>query len=180
MLRQLALHEGIKLHYYLDTLGNTTNGIGFNVTARGVHELERMIGRKLNAVGDITTVEACQVCLQDIARVERAVLVYFPEYASLNDVRKRVCLDLAFNIGFKALGFKHCIADIKIGDWSSAAVELHKAHWALQVEPSVDLAADAAAILNERVRGRADRLARMLLTGQDSPDFASVVVPNLA
>lgn len=168
MLAQLIEHEGLRLQFYTDTLGNVTDGIGFNVTARGVGELERMIGRKINAEGDITSDEAKAVCLQDIARVERAVRVYFPEYDRLNEVRQRVVIDLAFNIGFRALGFKHCIEDIKKQDWSGAAVELHKAHWAIQVEPSVDLTADAAKVANEPIRGRADRLARMLLTGMDA------------
>lgn len=168
MLAQLELHEGLKLHVYCDTLGNETLGIGYNVTARGLEEFTRTVGHTIvPGPACITSAEARRQCLADIARVERAVIVHFPPYPSLGDVRQRVVLDLAFNIGFSALGFKRCAAAIARRDWSTAAVELHKAHWAQQVEPDVDLHADAVAIHNERVRGRADRLARMLLTGED-------------
>ncbi len=167
MQEQLCLHEGVKLRFYLDTEGNKTWGVGFNVTARGQSELERILERPLNEIGECRRSEVMRVLALDIERVQKAVMLYFPPFADLNEVRQRVVVDLAFNMGFNALGFKKCIAAITKKTWSTAAVELHKAHWAKQVEPSVDLNADAVAIHNEPIRGRADRLAKMLLTGED-------------
>lgn len=164
MLKQLQLHEGIELQLYPDTEGNDTLGIGYNVAARTLEEFNRTIGRKIDVAAKpcITHDEAVQQCLADITRVERAVVVHFPEYQLLNEVRQRVCVDLAFNIGFKALGFKKCIAAIKINDWSWAARELIKSHWSTQVQPGVK-----ASLTNTKIQGRADRLSRMLLTGAD-------------
>lgn len=165
MREQLVLHEGLLLHPYLDTLGNTTIGVGYNVTARGWDDWDRITGNRDHQ--GVLRGDALKVLDADVRRVERAVLALWPFYARLDEVRQRVAIDLSFNVGMKALGFKRTIAACERGDWSEAAMELHKAHWALQVEPGVDLDADAAAILNEKIRGRADRLARMLLTGQD-------------
>ncbi len=167
MQNQLILHEGLRLQYYTDTLGNITWGVGFNVTARGVNEIQRILGRPLDSTGDATADEVKRVLTLDIQRVQQALLTHAPWVASLSEVRQRVFVDLAFNIGLAIMGFKRCLQAASTGNWSVAAIELHKAHWAQQVESSVDLAADAAKILNEQIRGRADRLAKMLLTGVD-------------
>lgn len=159
MLQQLELHEGFRAEPYADTEGNATVGIGYNVTARGYEQLEEIIGRKLGAAPVVTLDEARRACLADIARVERATRVRFPEYAKLDEVRQRVVIDLAFNIGYRALDFVKCIAAIKQRNWSYAARELYRSKWALQVGDG-----------EGGRRDRCDRLAQMLLTGVD---FAS-------
>ena len=164
---QLVLHEGERLTPYTDTLGNETVLVGYNVTARGWEQIGHILDRRIVGPVPFTHDDAMAVLDYDIARVQQAVRTYAPWYDALNEVRQRVCVDLAFNIGLSALGFKHTIAAVKTHDWSDAAVELHKAHWATQVEPSADVTEDAAQIQNDRVRGRADRLAKMLLTGND-------------
>jgi lysozyme len=167
MEAQLVLHEGVKLRPYLDTDENWTLGVGYNVTARGLDDFERIIGRTLDwspfgldptapQPDLITRDEALEVLRADIVRVDQATRVYFPEYASLDPIRQRVCLDLAFNLGFRALGFKNTIAAVKQHDWSTAARELFKSKWAYQVGDGPGGRYD-----------RADRLAHMLLTGQD-------------
>lgn len=169
MLAQLALHEGVELSPYVDTLGNTTVGIGYNVTARGWDDWDAITGNRDHQ--GVLRSDCYKVCLADIARVERVLIVHVAFYNDVDPVRQRVLVDLTFNIGLKSLGFVNCLAAIERKDWSTAAMELHKAHWAQQVEPGVDLSADAAKILNEQIRGRADRLARMLLTGQEPNDI---------
>lgn len=158
MLAQLELHEGVRLRTYLDTEDNETLGIGYNIEARGLEDFERTIGRKIDTAANpcITMQEARLQCLADIKRVEHAVIVHFPEYESLSEVRQRVVIDLAFNIGFRALAFKQTIAAVKRRDWSTATRELYKSKWAYQVDdgPGGHF-------------GRADRLGRMLLTGED-------------
>lgn len=161
---QLCLHEGVKLRVYKDTKGYDTLGVGYNVAARGMDEFERIIGRKvvLSRTSDcITREEAMQVLGADVARVEKAVVLHFPTYLQLNEVRQRVVLDMAFNLGMKALAFKACIADVEHSDWSGAAKELFRSEWAYQVDDGPG-----------GRYGRADRLSYMLLTGKD------VVGPN--
>jgi lysozyme len=165
-MAQLILHEGVRLTPYVDTLGNWTIGVGYNITARGYDALEKAAGRKI-APRDgmtekvrITREEAIAVLRADIARLVQVVPIYFPEFNNLNEVRQRVVLDLAFNMGLKALGFKNCIAAVKARDWSKATRELYKSRWAYQVDDGPG-----------GHRGRCDRLGGMLLTGADATDI---------
>jgi lysozyme len=158
MEAQLILHEGLRLRAYRDTLDNWTVGVGYNLTGRGVTALEQTLERRVGPIEKVklTRDEAVRMLRVDLERVEKAVRVYFPEYDALNEARQRVCVDMAFNMGFKALGFKQCITAIKASDWSTAARELFKSRWAGQVGDGPGKHYD-----------RADRLSTMLLTGHD-------------
>ncbi len=159
MIAQLILHEGIRLAPYLDTMGNWTIGVGYNITGRGITDLESVCARSLRgdtALIRITRDEALAMLAADIQRVQRAVIAHMPTFPSLNEIRQRVCVDLAFNIGWHALDFKRCIAAITRSDWSQAARELYTSRWALQVGDG-----------QGGRRDRCDRLAGMLLTGTD-------------
>jgi lysozyme len=166
MLSQLVLHEGLRLQPYLDTEDNWTVLVGYNLSARGWDDIERTLGRKIAPPActqeepfghpQLTNDDAMKVLRADIERVQSAVLVYFPEYAALSEVRQRVALDMAFNMGLRALGFKQTIAAVKRRDWSTASRELYKSKWARQVGDGPGGRVD-----------RCDRLAQMLLTGND-------------
>jgi lysozyme len=156
MEEQLLLHEGLRLTPYVDTVGKTTVGVGYNVTDRGVGALEQAIGRKVGTDIRLTHDEAMAALRADIVRVERAVRVAFPEYDWLDEVRQRVVCDMAFNLGYGALAFKQCIAAIRRRDWSAASRELWKSKWSTQVGDGPGGHYD-----------RADRLTNMLLTGRD-------------
>lgn len=163
VLAQLVLHEGIRLEVYLDTLGNETIGIGYNVTSRGFDFMERTIGRKLKGHVTITRAEALQVCALDVERVQKAITIHWPHYSKLDEVRQRVAVDMAFNMGFGALGFKQAIAAVERRDWSKASRELYKSTWANQVGDGEGGKFD-----------RCDRLARILLTGQEPTDIPAI------
>lgn len=156
---QLILHEGLKLRSYVDTEGYWTIGCGYNLSARGKEFLEKTIGRKVPGdIGEltITKAEALKVLRADIARITDVVRKLLPVFDTLSDVRQRVCVDMSFNMGMKALGFKKAIDAVNRGDWSRAARELYQSKWARQVDDG------------EGGRfGRADRLAQMLLTNVD-------------
>jgi lysozyme len=159
MAEQLILHEGLRLTPYKDTVGKWTVLVGYNLSDRGVGYLEQVLGRKIptNILEmHFTREDALKVLDADIARLEAAVPVHFPEYLQLDEVRQRVCLDLAFNMGLRALGFHNTIACIRVRDWSAACRHLWKSKWASQVGDGPGKHWD-----------RADRLTRMLLTGQD-------------
>lgn len=155
MVEQLVLHEGLQTDVYIDTEGNETVGVGYNVTARGWDVFENLAGREIDN-DTVTEAEALKVLRYDIDRTEAAVRVHFPEYDRLSEVRQRVCVDMAFNMGFKALSFKQTIAAVKRGDWSTAVRELYKSRWAYQVDDGPG-----------KKFGRADRLGQMLLTNID-------------
>jgi GH24 family phage-related lysozyme (muramidase) len=166
MKSQLVLHEGLKLLPYLDTEDNWTVLVGYNLTARGWDDIERTLGRAIAppdatdaapfGTPHLTEADALKVLEVDILRVQKAALIAFPEMVALNEVRQRVCLDMAFNMGLRALGFKQAIAAIKRKDWSKASRELYNSKWARQVGDGPGGKVD-----------RCDRLASMLLTGND-------------
>lgn len=149
MLEQLELHEGFRPVPYEDSEGNTTIGIGYNVTARGYHSLEAVLGRPIGDPPRVSEAEARAMCVADINRIEAEIPKYFPFYSQLNEVRQRVVLDMCYNMGYSVLEFKRTRAAVEAQDWSLATMQLYRSKWAHQVH------------------GRADRLARMLLTGVD-------------
>jgi lysozyme len=130
---QLVRNEGIRLKPYHDSVGKLTIGIG----------------RNLDDVG-ITNLEAKMLLENDIERVESALRVHLPLYSSLDDVRQRVLMDMAFNMGVEGLlGFHKMLAALAAGDVATAKAEMLNSKWAKQVGI------------------RAIRLAEMIETGQD-------------
>lgn len=159
MVQQLLLHEGEKLQAYLDTEDNWTFFVGYNLDARGVEFLEEVCKRKFpGRYQDLTGTrdESRKVLRADILRIDMIVPMHFPEYLQLSEVRRRVVLDMAFNMGFRALGFKNTIGAVKRQDWSTAARELYKSKWSRQVGDGPGGRYD-----------RCERLSNMLLTGTD-------------
>ena len=133
MVRQLRLHEGERLKPYRCTAGKLTIGIGRNLEDRG-----------------ITREESAYLLANDIAAVERELLRALPWVATLDEVRQRVLLDMAFNMGIVGLlGFKRTLATIQAGDYQAAAAMMLDSRWAKQVGQ------------------RAERLSRMMATGKD-------------
>ena len=133
MIRQLRLHEGERLKLYRCTAGKLTIGVGRNLEDRGITAAESafLLGNDIDAVW---------------TDVQRAL----PWVARLDDVRQRVLLDMAFNLGIVGLlGFKRTLAAIETGQYQQAATMMLDSRWARQVG------------------GRAERLSRMMATGKD-------------
>lgn len=132
MVRQLRLHEGERLNPYRCTAGKLTIGIGRNLEDRG-----------------ITREESAYLLANDIAAEDRELLRALPWVATLDEVRQRVLLDMAFNMGIVGLlGFKRTLATIQAGDYQAAATMMLDSRWAKQVGQ------------------RAERLSRMMATGK--------------
>lgn len=159
MKEQLVLHEGLRLAPYQDTLGIWTWLVGYNLEARGPEFVEKVLGRRISrTMADLTATrdEAMAVLEADILRVEDIVKREFPEYLTLDEVRQRVIIDLAFNLGNRLKNFREAARHARAKNWSGVARELYKSRWANQVDDG------------EGGRfGRADRLAQMVLTGND-------------
>ena len=132
MIRQLRLHEGERLKPYRCTAGKLTIGVGRNLEDRG-----------------ISAEESAMLLANDIAAEERELLRALPWVATLDEVRQRVLLDMAFNMGIVGLlGFKRTLATIQAGDYQAAATMMLDSRWAKQVGQ------------------RAERLSRMMATGK--------------
>jgi lysozyme len=133
MTRQLRLHEGERLKPYRCTAGKLTIGVGRNLEDRG-----------------ITVEESAYLLANDIAREERALLRELPWVSGLDEVRQRVLLDMAFNLGIQGLlKFRLTLAAIQAGQYERAASMMLDSLWAKQVGQ------------------RAERLSRMMATGKD-------------
>lgn len=132
MVRQLRLHEGERLKPYRCTAGKLTIGVGRNLEDRG-----------------ISSEESAMLLANDIGNEERELLRALPWVARLDEVRQRVLLDMAFNLGLVGLlAFKRTLAAIEAGEYQQAATMMLDSKWAKQVGQ------------------RAERLSRMMATGK--------------
>lgn len=139
MVRQLRLHEGERLKPYRCTAGKLTIGVGRNLEDRG-----------------ISAEESAMLLANDIAAMERELQHALPWAATLDEVRQRVLLDMAFNLGIVGLlAFKRTLGAIAAGQYQQAATMMLDSKWARQVGQ------------------RAERLSRMMATGKDPRELWS-------
>lgn len=130
---QLVHHEGLRLKPYRCSAGKLTIGVG----------------RNLEDVG-LTEEEALLLLGNDISRVITELDQNIPAFSSLDEIRKRVLVDMGFNLGINRLmKFRRMLAALETGDWSQTAVEMMDSRWARQVG------------------SRAERLKLMMETGED-------------
>jgi lysozyme len=130
---QLVHHEGLRLKPYRCSAGKLTIGVG----------------RNLDDVG-LTEEEALLLLGNDISRVITELDQNIPAFSSLDEIRKRVLVDMGFNLGINRLmKFRRMLAALEAGDWSQTAIEMMDSRWARQVG------------------SRAERLKFMMETGED-------------
>lgn len=132
ILEQLELHEGIRQKPYKDSRGYLTIGIGHNLDAKGLsnHIIKILFWEDMNLVEE--------------------KLSEYRWFTGLDEIRKKVILDMGFNLGVEGLlNFKNMISAIKRKDYDTAAVEMLDSRWANQVGI------------------RAKRLSKMMKTGKD-------------
>ncbi|MBF0424806.1 MAG: glycoside hydrolase family protein [Magnetococcales bacterium] len=114
---QLVRHEGLRLYPYNDTTGHQTIGVGRNLTDVGISEAEAYV-----------------LLRNDIAKVRAGLMADYRFFATLDEVRQRVLIDMAFNLGRKGLGtFQNFLRAVARGDYADAAQEMLKSRWADQV-----------------------------------------------
>ncbi len=114
---QLALHEGLRLKPYKDTVGKLTIGYGRNLDDVGISRGEAVI--LLDA---------------DMARAESDVLRLFPWVATLDEARQAVLVNMAFNMGIRGLSsFVLTLDAVKHGRYTEAADRMLESKWATQV-----------------------------------------------
>jgi lysozyme len=139
LVRQIELHEGLRLKPYRCTAGKLTIGVGRNLEDRG-----------------ITLAEARLLLANDLADVRNGLLNALPWVGNLDEVRQRVLIDMAFNLGLQGLlEFKRTLAAVQAGQYQQAATMMLQSRWAKQVGQ------------------RAERLARMMVTGADPRELWS-------
>ena len=149
IISELELDEGVRLSPYRCTAGFLTIGVGRNL------DTNKLTAEELAFVGHncrtkpITKEQSDYLLKNDIEKVCAELLNFLPWWAYLGDVRKRVLVNMAFNLGTEGLlKFENTLALIRSGSCAQAAAEMVKSKWAKQVGK------------------RADRLANMMKTGE--------------
>jgi lysozyme len=135
LVNQLRRDEGEVLHAYEDHLGFLTIGIG------------RLIDKRKG--GGISAQEAAYLLNNDIdtriVELERRI----PWFKSLDEARKGVLLNMAFQLGVDGLlAFKNTLKEIQDGNYSKASEMMLLSKWATQTPE------------------RAKRLAKQMETGE--------------
>jgi lysozyme len=137
LLDQLVLHEGLELMPYEDSLGIDTIGIGRNLQQRGLSEEELgYIGKDLSDICEwgITKEQAYYLAENDIKIVEEEICKAHPCVLELDEVRQRVLIDMAFNVGVPRLKkFVKMWQAIHDKDFDEASVQMLDSRWAKQV-----------------------------------------------
>lgn len=137
LLDQLVLHEGLELLPYKDSLGIDTIGIGRNLEHRGLSEEELAhIGKDISSICEwgITKEQAYYLAENDIKIVEEEVCKAHPCVVELDEIRQRVIIDMAFNMGVPRLNkFVKMWKAIDEQDFAEAKVQMLDSRWANQV-----------------------------------------------
>ena len=113
---ELTRDEGKVLSPYRDSVGKLTIGIGHNLDDKPLSE------------------RAVQVIFEDDLADAMAYLDQkLPWWRTLSDARRRVLVNMTFNMQGKLLGFVRALAAMKAGDFEEAANQMHNSMWAGQV-----------------------------------------------
>ncbi|AOJ65419.1 lysozyme [Burkholderia ubonensis] len=113
---ELTRDEDRRKRIYTDTVGKVSGGIGRNLTDKGFRDNEIDL-----------------MYQNDIAETEAWLDRSLPWWRSLDPVRQRVMMNMAFNMQAKLLGFRNFLAAAQRRDWNTAAAEMLDSLWARQV-----------------------------------------------
>lgn len=113
---ELTRDEGRKPRIYTDTVGKVSGGIGRNLTDKGFRDNEIDL-----------------MYQNDVAETEAWLDRNLPWWQSLDPVRQRVMMNMAFNMQGKLLTFVNTLAAMQRGDYGVAADGMLNSLWAKQV-----------------------------------------------
>lgn len=139
-------HEGFKAKVYRCPAGKQSIGYGYNLEANPL-KLSTDVISGFYETG-ITWEAAKNLLIGEVNRLDMVLAGKLEGYQSLNEARKAVLLDMAYNLGVNGLmKFKKTLGHIRDENYQLAANEMLLSNWALQVH------------------GRASELALIMHTG---------------
>ncbi len=145
---ELTRDEGLRLSPYHCTSGKLTVGVGRNLDDNPLTKEEVAHVGHDGRTQPISVGVASYLLGNDINKVMADLDRAVPWWINLDDVRRRVLVNMCFNLGINGLlTFKTTLGLIKAGDYGTASLSMLKSKWATQV------------------KGRAIRLASMMRTG---------------
>ena len=119
LIEELKRDEGVKFKPYHCSADKLTIGVGRNLEDVGISESE----------SDFLLANDIDNCVSELERT-------FNWYSNLSDVRKRVMINMCFNLGLsRLLNFKKFLSAIEAADWEEAGVQMLDSKWARQVGP---------------------------------------------
>jgi lysozyme len=117
LMEDLRSDEGVRQFPYRCSAGKLTIGVGWNLEDNGLPD---------DIINDL-------LCRSILSSVEDVAVIY-PDAEDLGEVRYRVLLNMAFNLGRARLaGFKKMWLAIAIGDFDKASEEMLDSKWANDV-----------------------------------------------
>ena len=149
MAAELERDEGVRLYAYMDTTGNRTVGVGRNLDANPLTTDELTHVGHDARLKPITHEQALYLLRNDIQRTSLELNRRMHWWTNLDEVRQRVLLNMAFNLGVpRLLAFTETLRWTEQGHYNAAAQCRLQSVWANQVGQ------------------RAERLAQMMRTGE--------------
>lgn len=119
LIEELKRDEGVKFKPYHCSADKLTIGVGRNLEDVGISEAE----------SDFLLANDIDNCVSELKRT-------FNWYDNLSDVRKRVMINMCFNLGLsRLLNFKKFLKAVEVADWQEAGVQMLDSKWARQVGP---------------------------------------------
>lgn len=116
----LVRDEGTVPFAYTDSMGYWTIGVG--------HLIDRRLG------GGLPPAIIGALLDHDIAEKAADLDANIPWWRDLDDVRRRILLNMCFNMGWgKLAAFKNTLAAVQAGRWADAAAGMRASLWAKQV-----------------------------------------------
>lgn len=148
LVRELVRDEGLRLSPYHCTAGKLTTGVGRNLDGNPLTAEEQAhVGHDCRSQS-ITREQAHYLLINDIYQVTDDLDRNLPWWRDLDDTRKRVLVNMAFNMGIGTLTtFQNTLRMVRTGRYSDASLAMLKSKWAGQVGD------------------RAKRLAKMMANG---------------
>ena len=119
LITELKRDEGVVLTLYKCSASKNTIGVGRNLDDRGITDEE----------SDFLLSNDIDICVEELKST-------FPWFKNLTDARKRVMVNMCFNLGLSRLmGFKKFLAAMEVADWEEAGVQMLDSKWSRQVGP---------------------------------------------
>jgi len=120
MEAELRRDEGEVLHAYKDSEGYLTLGVG------------RLIDKRRG--GGISLAESAVLLGNDMDAVEAELDLKLPWWRTLDAVRQRVLMNMAFNLGVPGLlKFHSTLKSVRESRWEAAAAGMESSLWRRQV-----------------------------------------------
>lgn len=117
----LRRDEGVRYNKYKDSRGIVTVGVGHNCESSPLPK---------GFVCPLSDNQVNHLLFVDIHDTFAALDSHLPWWRSMDDVRKRVIANMAFNLGIgKLLGFHNALAAMRSGDYVKAAAEMKDSEW---------------------------------------------------